>query len=184
MYQNIYIETERLIIRNFQNSELEVLYRIVNDDSIMKYVPFTEARSMEECNELMGRIIRRYSESSPDAFKGFLLLAVSKMDGKPIGFVGLFPATYDTTQIELFYGVFDDFRRIGYAVELGVAVIKYGFSKVGTDRIIAAIDEANCSSRRVAEKMGLHFEYVIKDESAQGSSYSGELLYSITRDKY
>ena len=180
MYENIYIETDRLKIRNFQNSDIGTLYRIVNDEEIMKYVPFTEARNLEECNELMERIIRRYSESTKESFKGFLLLVLTRETVEPLGFVGLFPATYDIAQDELFYGVFDNSRGKGYAVEMGKAVIEFGFSQVGTSRIIATVNESNSISKRVVEKMGMQFEYVIEDEAAKDSSYEGELLYSIS----
>ncbi len=182
MYENVYIETDRLEIKNFQRSDIEILQRIVNDEEIMKYVPFTEARSLDECNELMERIISRYSESTKDCFKGFLLLAVLRGTEEPVGFVGLFPATYEITQIELFYGVFDDSRGKGYAVEIGKAVIEFSFSEVGTNRIIATVNESNSISKRIVEKMGMQFEYVIEDEAAKDSSYEGELLYSIERD--
>jgi ribosomal-protein-alanine N-acetyltransferase len=182
MYENIYIETDRLEIRNFRKNDIEILQRIVNDEEIMKYVPFTEARSLDECNELMERIIRRYSESTKDCFKGFLLLAISRETGDPVGFAGLYPATYDITQNELFYGVFDNCRGKGYAIEIGKAVIDFGFSRVGTNRIISTVDESNSISRTIVEKMGMQFESIIEDETAKDSSYEGELLYSIVSD--
>lgn len=180
MYESIHIKSDRLEIRNFQKDDIETLHRIVNNEEIMKYVPFTEARSLGECNDLMERIIRRYSESTKDSFKGFLLLAVSRENGEPVGFVGLFPATYDITQNELFYGIFDNSRGKGYAVEVGKAVIEFGFSKVGTNRIIATVNESNSISRGIVEKMGMNFEYIIEGEAAEDSSYKGELLYSIS----
>jgi ribosomal-protein-alanine N-acetyltransferase len=180
MYENIHIETDRLEIRNFHKSDIETLLRIVNDEEIMKFVPFTQAKSLMECNELMERIIRRYSESAKECFKGFLLLAISRETAEPVGFAGFYPATYDITQNELFYGVFSDCRGNGYAIEIGKAVINFGFSQVGTSKIIATVDESNSISRRIVEKLGMKFESIIEDEAAKDSSYEGELLYSIT----
>ena len=180
MYECINIETSRLVIRNFHENDIETLRKIVNDEEIMKYVPFTEARSLEECHELMGRIIRRYSESTDNCFKGFLLLITLKETGESAGFAGLFPATYDTTQDELFYGIFSNYRGRGYAVEAGKAIIDFGFKQVGTNRIIATVDDSNSISINIVEKMGMKFESVIEDEAAQDSSYIGELLYSIS----
>lgn len=183
MYESIDIFTERLQLRNFKYSDMGTLHRIVNDEEIMKFVPFTEARSLEECSELMERIIRRYSESTIDSFKGFLLLAASKDTGEPVGFAGLFPATYDNNQNELFYGILEDCRRRGYALEIGKAVIDLGFTLVGTNRIIATVNEGNSASIGIVERMGMRFEQVIEDEAAEDTSYEGELLYSIMVDK-
>ena len=57
MYEDIKIETERLIIRNFNKSDIYQLHRMVNNEAIMKYVPFAKERKLEECEELMKKIV-------------------------------------------------------------------------------------------------------------------------------
>lgn len=181
MYEHICIETERLVIKNFTNTDIYQLHRIVNNEEIMKYVPFAKERTLEECKELMKRILNRYKESTSTNFKGFLLLVFSKDSNECIGFVGLFPLTYDVKENELFYGLFEEYYGRGYATEIGKAIIEYGFKNININKIVATVNKNNKVSKRVLDKMGMHFECEIEDESAKGSSYDGELMYSIEK---
>ncbi|MCM1989221.1 GNAT family N-acetyltransferase [Oceanirhabdus seepicola] len=181
MYENLRIETDRLVIRNFTNADIGQLYRIVNNETIMKYVPFAEERTLEECEELMKRILNRYRESTISNFKGFLLLVVSKDNNECVGFVGLFPLSYDITETELFYGLFEEHYSKGFATEIGKAIIEYGFKNMNINKIVATVNKDNEVSKRVLDKMGMCFECEIEDEEAKDSSYDGELLYSINR---
>jgi len=181
MHVDIRIETERLIIRNFNESDISQLYRMVNNEAIMKYVPFAKERKLEECKELMKRILDRYKESTISKFKGFLLLVGSKDNNECVGFVGLFPLTYDISENELFYGLFEEYYGKGYATEIGKAVIEYGFKNINMNKIVATVNKDNEVSKRVLDKMGMYFEYEIDDEEAKDSSYDGELMYSIKR---
>lgn len=181
MYEHINIETERLFIRNFATADIYHLHRIVNDEAIMRNVPFAKERTFKECEKLMNKIINRYKESTKNKFLGFLLLVVSKDNNECIGFVGLFPLTYDTTENELFYGLFEEHYGKGYATEIGKAIIEYGFYNMNINKIVATVNKDNKVSSKVLKKIGMCFEHEIKDEEAEGSSYDGELMYSIKK---
>jgi ribosomal-protein-alanine N-acetyltransferase len=181
MYENIRIETEHLIIKNFTSNDLSQLYRIVNNEEIMRYVPFAKERTLSECEELMKRILNRYKESTILNFKGFLLLVTLKHNNECVGFVGLFPLTYDIAENELFYGLFEEHYGKGYATEIGKAIIKYAFNEMNITKIVATVNKDNLVSKRVLDKVGLCFEYEIEDEEAKDSSYDGELMYSIKK---
>ncbi|MBZ9688783.1 GNAT family N-acetyltransferase [Clostridium estertheticum] len=183
MYENVKIETEHLVIRNFTKNDLSQLYRIVNNEEIMRYVPFAKERTLTECEELMKRILNRYKESTAFDFKGFLLLVISKDNNECVGFVGLFPLSYNTTENEIFYGLFEECYRKGYATEIGKSIIEYSFRNMNIDKIVATVNRDNEVSKRVLGKMGMIFEYVIEDEEAKDSSYDGELMYSIEKSK-
>jgi RimJ/RimL family protein N-acetyltransferase len=181
MYENIRLETGQLIIRNFTSNDLSQLHRIMNNEEIMRYVPFAKERTLPECKELMKRILNRYKESTILNFKGFLLLVTSKHNNECVGFVGLFPLTYNIAENEIFYGLFEEHYGKGYATEIGKAIIEYGFNNMNINKIVATVNKYNEVSIRVLCKLGMYFEYEIEDEEAKDSSYDGELMYSINR---
>ena len=155
MYERIRIETERLVIRNFTTADIIQLHMIMNNEAIMNYVPFAKERTLEECEELMKRILNRYKESTISNFKGFLLLVVAKDKNECVGFVGLFPLTYDNAENELFYRLFEEHYGKGYATEIAKAIIEYGFKNMNINKIVATVDKDNEVSRRVLDKMGM-----------------------------
>lgn len=185
MYSNIRIETEQLIIRNFMNDDLEDLYNIVNAEEIMKYVPFTKARTKEQCENLLHNIMmKRYKESTPENFVGFILLVACKETNKGVGFVGLCPLTYDRRENELFYGLFKECWGKGYGTEIASAMVKYGMESMKLNKMVATVNEGNNVSIKILTKAGMNYEKIIDDEDTKDSSYEGELLYSISLDEY
>ena len=181
MYANLEINTDRLKLKTFSLNDFEHLLRIVNDESLMKPVPFSTARTEEECKDLLDRILKRYSESAIDDFKGFLLNIKLKDANANIGFVRLFPLSYDSKQIELFYGIFEEYYNQGYALEAAITIRDYSFYSMNFNEIVSTVKPENAASIRVLEKIGMKFDHKIVDEESDDSSYQGELLYRVTK---
>ncbi|MBU3190763.1 GNAT family N-acetyltransferase [Clostridium bowmanii] len=185
MYNNIRIETEQLIIRNFMNDDLQDLYNIVNAEEIMEYVPFTKSRKIVECENLLHNIMmKRYKESTPENFVGFILLVTCKETNKVVGFVGLCPLTYDKTENELFYGLFKEYWGKGYGTEIAKSMVKYGMEYMKLSKMVATVNEGNDISIKILIKAGMNYEKIIDDEDTKDSSYEGELFYSISLNEY
>ena len=84
--------------------------------------------------------------------------------------------------ILFFYGLFEQYDGKGYATEIAKAIINYSFSKVGLNRIVATVNEDNDISKKILNKIGMKFEYVIDDKELDG--YDGELMYAINKEQY
>jgi len=166
------IETERLILRGMREEDTEAFLRIFSDPVAMQYfgVIFDRAR--------MEAWVRDNLEHQ--AKYGFSLLSVVLKDSdEVIGDCGL-----ETTEIEgeLVVGVGFDFRREywnrGYATEAATAVLDYGFTEFGFDKISGWIDPDNVASRRVAEKIGMRREKFVLRGSKKYA------LYAISREDW
>jgi [ribosomal protein S5]-alanine N-acetyltransferase len=59
---------------------------------------------------------------------------------------------------EMGYWIGVPFWGRGYASEAARAVVEYGFSELGLNRIFATVFGGNTASRRVAEKAGMKYE--------------------------
>ena len=57
-------------------------------------------------------------------------------------------------ELELLYGVADNYLKQGYGREIARAVIQYGFSTLDMTEIRASCDEPNHDSRRLLEALG------------------------------
>lgn len=178
MYEDIKIETDRLVIRNFTKSDLKNLHRIVNENEIMRNVPFAKERNLDECADLLDRILARYSESTSLEFKGFLLLVQSRFESDLIGVLGLFPLTYDNTEHEIFYGILSEHTNMGYATESATALIDYAFKCVKINKVVASVNKSNERSKKIMSKLGMQFDYVIQETG--DNSYDDEHMYSRT----
>jgi [ribosomal protein S5]-alanine N-acetyltransferase len=61
-------------------------------------------------------------------------------------------------EVELGYALLDKYWGMGFAMEMAREILKLGFDRFQLKSIVALIDADNIRSRRVAEKLGFHFE--------------------------
>jgi [ribosomal protein S5]-alanine N-acetyltransferase len=61
-------------------------------------------------------------------------------------------------EVELGYALLDKYWGMGFATEMAREILKLGFDRFQLKSIVALIDADNIRSRRVAEKLGFHFE--------------------------
>jgi RimJ/RimL family protein N-acetyltransferase len=150
------LETERLSLRKFTPEDAPFIFELVNEPSFIKNIGDRGVRSLADA--------KRYIEMGPVssyARNGFgLYLVQLKESGEPIGMCGLIkrPALED---VDIGYAFLPRFWSKGYAVETALEV-KQQARQLGLKRLVAIINPDNESSIRVAEKMGMKFERMVK----------------------
>ena len=60
----------------------------------------------------------------------------------------------------------------GFATEVALAMLRYGFERGGLTRMLAIADAENVASRRVLEKIGLTFEGYVLHEGREQARYA------------
>ena len=155
MEQGLILETERLLLREFQMGDTDALLQVLGDPIAMQYYPaaFDSAR----VEIWIARNIERYTRN------GFGLWAMElKSTGEVIGDCGCaLQEVEGRREIEIGYHVRRDLWGQGYATEAARHCVAHAFSQLGAERVISMIRPENLSSRRVAEKNGLKCEKII-----------------------
>ena len=152
------ITTGRLIIRKYEEKDLNDLYEYLSDEEVVRFEPYTVLNLDETKKNLEWRI------SSDEIFAVEL-----KSSGKMIGNVFLGKRECET--LELGYVLNRKFWGNGYAFEACSAMCENAFSN-GTHRIEANCDPLNSSSWKLLERLGFSCEghlhkniYFRKDEN-------------------
>jgi RimJ/RimL family protein N-acetyltransferase len=152
------IETDRLILRTWQPSDLAPMNDINKDPEVMKYFP--ALGTLEETNVHIQKIVDHYEKH------GFSLYAVAlKTTGLMIGFVGLMIPSFEahfTPSVEIGWRLASQYWNKGYATEAAMAVLDYAFNVLGLKELVSFTVVGNIASRRVMEKIGLHHD--VKDD--------------------
>jgi ribosomal-protein-alanine N-acetyltransferase len=150
------LETERLRLRQFTSEDAPFIFELVNEPSFIKNIGDRGVRSLEDA--------KRYIEMGPVssyARNGFgLYLIQLKESGESIGMCGLIkrPTLED---VDIGYAFLPRFWSKGYAVESALEV-KEQARQLGLNRLVAIINPDNESSIRVAEKLGMKFERMVR----------------------
>jgi RimJ/RimL family protein N-acetyltransferase len=145
------IETERLRLRQFRESDLDDYARITSDAETMRYLARGEPFDRDEARRSLGFILGHW------LVRGFgLWAAEEKASGALIGRIGLLRPD-GWPGIEVAWLVARERWREGFATEGGRAALDHAFTAVGERRAVSLIAPENAASIRVAEKLGMRF---------------------------
>ncbi len=140
------VETERLILRGFRDSDLEAYAAMVADGEVMRFMggPRRRERAWYDMAWALGHWdLRGYG----------LWAAEEKASGRLLGRLGLInPEGWPGLEVGWLLGR-DSWGR-GFATEGGRAALAFAFERVGVERVISLIHPDNRASIRVAERLG------------------------------
>ena len=144
------LETQRLLLRKFTESDLGELYRIYSEVEANRFLPWFPAKSMEDARMFFeSRYAAEYAK--PQAYAYAICL---KENDLPIGYlhVGM-----DESH-DFGYGLRKEFWGRGIATEAGRAVIEQ-LKRDGLPYITATHDRNNPRSGGVMRNLGMKYQY-------------------------
>lgn len=147
------LETGRLVLRRWQESDLEPFAAMNMDPAVMEFFPSLLSR--DESDSLARRADGFFDEA------GYGLFAVEVKDGPAfVGFVGLAPLSPSQpmpfeAEAEVGWRLASSAWGRGYASEAARASAGFGFSEVGLPEIVSFTAVVNKRSQRVMEKLGM-----------------------------
>ena len=171
-HDGLTLETERLLLRRFDERDIEPLVAMDLDPEVRRYL----GNDLWDPDELRKRAER--AVHTPRDFGPLGFFAVTeKPDPAFLGWVCLKDLD-GSDEIEVGYRYRQAAWGRGIATEAARAVVAHGFGPGKLDRIVAVTNRDNVASQRVLEKCGLVFERM-------GHYYDEDLrYYALTRDDY
>jgi RimJ/RimL family protein N-acetyltransferase len=151
----IFLETERLVLRRFTEDDVENLVELDSDPDVMRFINGGRPTPREEIeSEVLPAFLGYY-----ERFAGYgFWAAVEKSTTQFVGWFHFRPVeAARPDDVELGYRLRKSAWGKGYATEGSRALIDKGFAETGVERVFATTMVVNVASRRVMEKAGLRF---------------------------
>lgn len=153
---SVILETRRLILRPFQESDLDNYARICADPEVMRYIGTGAPLSREEAWRSIALHLGHWQ------LRGYgLWAAQDKQSGALAGRIGLYnPEAWPAAEV----GWLIERSRWGQglATEGAAAAIQFAFERLSWPHISSIIRPSNRASIRVAEKLGMTRERSIQ----------------------
>jgi ribosomal-protein-alanine N-acetyltransferase len=153
----IVLETDRLMLRKLSVEDAPFILELVNEPAFLRFIGDKGVRTLDDA--------RNYILEGPvDSYDrlGFgLYLVELKENAIAIGMCGLIKRE-TLEDVDIGYAFLPEFWGKGYAYEAAAAVMAFGESAFGLQRIVAVVSSENYSSIKVLEKIGLRFERMIR----------------------
>jgi RimJ/RimL family protein N-acetyltransferase len=169
----VQLTTARLRLRDLRPSDAPFILALMNEPAFMAFIGDRNVRTVVDA--------ARYITAGPWARPGAPgggLNAVETLDtGEPIGICGLLKR--DTLpDPDIGFAFLSAHWSKGYAFEAATAVRDYARDVLKLPRLLAITNPANIASRRLLERLGLH--YVRETDASDGTP--GLALYALAFD--
>ncbi len=150
------LETERLLLREFDTGDAEFIVELLNSPGWLKFIGNKNVHTKNDArNYLENGPMKSYREN------GFGLSMVElKFIGVPIGMCGLIKReTLD--DVDIGFAMLPGFSGKGYGYEIAAATLNLGKNKFGLKRVVAITVENNDASIGLLNKLGLKYQKMI-----------------------
>lgn len=149
------LETERLILRKFRETDIEALYLLLSDEEVNIFLPWFPLKSMDEARAFFTAGYAADYEK-PQAYAYAICL---KEDNYPIGYIKV---GMDESH-DLGYGLRKEFWHQGIVTEAGKALITQ-VKGDGLPYVTATHDINNPRSGGVMKQLGMKYQYSYQEQ--------------------
>jgi len=175
------LETERLTLRPFVESDFAAMHTMRSSPEIVLYLyekPFTPEQTRDR--------LRRMMENSAWVREGDWLsvAVVERASGITVGDLAFHWVSERDRTAEIGF-VFDPRHQgKGFATEAARAVVDWAFTTGGMHRVIGRLEARNAASARVLEKLGMRLEaHFVENEWVKGE-WGSELVYAVLEHEW
>lgn len=173
------LETERLNLRNWQETDLEDFYEYAKVQGVGEMAGWPHHTSKELSKRILNSFIKAgdvYALALKENNKVIGSLGIHKVDGEKHPEYG--------EQREIGYVLSKDYWGKGLVVEAVKAAMEYAFEELGVETLWCGHFDVNSQSRRVVQKVGFKlYGDEIYQSNPLGKTFVGK-KYLLTREDY
>lgn len=175
------LETERLIIRAFCETDLEEFFAYRNDPEVAKYQGWPVPYSMENAVNF----IREMKNVKLGAAGAKCQVAIElKENRRLIGDIGFIVSQKNPGQARIGYSLACAYWKNGYASEAVACMLDYFFNELSLHRVSADCDPENIASSHLLEKLGFRREGHFIESFWLGDKWGDEYYYGILQREW
>ncbi len=152
------LQTERLILRPWEETDAEALYKYAKNPNVGPIAGWPPHTSVDNSREIIKNVL-----SAPETYA-----AVLKGETEPIGSIGLMIGKNSNIDIpenegEIGYWIGEPYWGQGLIPEAARELIRYAFEELKLETLWCGYFDGNIKSKRVQEKCGFKYHHTNKD---------------------
>lgn len=155
------------------------LFHYFSKDLYTKFDGMESFTEVEQAEDLI-----RILDERIDNEKGLKWAITMNNENRVIGTCGFENWKKEDFKAEIGYGLSPEHWNKGIMTEVLNEVIKYGFEKLGLNRIEAMVTPDNISSKKLLEKCGFKEEGYLRDYFFEKSGFVDIAIYSILKKEF
>lgn len=174
------IETERLLLRQFNESDAEAMFKNwETDDKVTEFLRWSTVTNISIAEQILHDWIQKYEHS--DFYQWAIVL---KEFGEPIGTISVVDKNDNLDIVHIGYCIGSKWWNKGITSEAFKAIIPFFFEEVGVNRIESQHDPNNPNSGKVMQKCGLKYEGTLRQADWNNKGIVDACMYSLLRSEW
>ena len=171
------LESKRLILRPFVESDLEAVFKGLSDPDIIKYYGIS-FKSLEETKVQM----QWFSDLEKNE-NGIWWAVCSKVDGTFLGAGGLNDLSKPNKKAEIGFWLLKESWGKGYMTEAMPLIFNYAFDHIGLHRIEGFVETKNTNCKNALTKLKFNLEGTMTDCEVKDGEFISLDIYAKLDDK-
>ena len=169
------LRTDRLLLRPFELTDVDDVFAYAADPEWGRFLPLPQPYLRRNAEEFVARSILASWETGP--------LWAIVFDGTVNGGIGLrIDVQHELGEIG--YSLARPHWGEGLMLEACRAVIEWGFAQRSLAKLLVRVDSRNTRSLRVAEKLGMTQEGVLRSHVKVGDGRADFVYYGLLREEW
>jgi RimJ/RimL family protein N-acetyltransferase len=174
------IITDRLILRDYVESDWKDVYAYQSDARYLRYYPW-RTRTPDDVKEFLRMFIQGQASSPRIKFQ---LAITLKTNTELIGSCGLRMESAEAIQGDIGFELSPENWGKGYASEAARAIVDFGFCHLDLHRIWSQCIAENQKSARVLKKLGMTLEGRLRENEYFKGRWWDTLIFGILQDEW
>lgn len=177
----VMLETERLILRRFELSDADSMFKNwAGDSEVTKYLTWPTHTDVSVSKAVIESWLHLYEK--PDHYSWAIVL---KEIREPIGSIAAVDVRDDIEMVHIGYCIGRKWWRQGYTSEALAELVRFFFEDVSVNRIESRHDPRNPNSGKVMLKCGLKYEGTHRqDDTNNQGGFCDTARYAILAEDY
>ena len=176
-----WLETDRLILRMFELSDAEPMYRNwANDPDVTKFLTWPPHDNIKVSSDVLRDWISQYRN---DVFYQWAIV-LKENAPEPIGCISNVRMDERIGMVHVGYWVGKEWWHMGITSEALSELICFFFEELKVNRIESRYDPHNPNSGKVMEKCGLVYEGTVKQGDRDNQGICDYSMYGLVAEDY
>ena len=172
------IETERLILRRFEMTDVDAMFsNWVHDSEVTKYLTWPAHDSPDVTRSVCRAWVNEYGKA--DFYQW--AIGLKERNGEPIGSISVVQSRDEIEMVHIGYCIGREWWHQGITTEALNAVIDFFFDEVKANRVESRHDVNNPNSGKVMQKCGMKYEGTMRSADINNQGICDVCLYGLLR---
>lgn len=174
------IETERLLLRKFNENDAGAMFRNWESDSkVTEFLRWKTVSDIGIAEQILNDWIKEYRND--DFYQWAIVL---KEIGEPIGTISVVEKNDSLDIVHIGYCIGSKWWNQGITSEAFNAIIPFFFEEIGANRIESQHDPNNPNSGKVMQKCGLKYEGTLRQADWSNKGIVDACIYSLLKSEW